>query len=303
MAKALVFAAIFAVGRMASAGTVWIDTDVGIGSPIREVDDAYGLVFAFHSPELRIAGISASYGNAPLAHTTKMAREMAQRFGPDGVRVFAGANSPGDLRRPTEASAALANVLARNSVTYIALGPLTNLATFIELNPAMASRINRIIFVGGQLEGNALTVGPNGRFHIHDANVFKDPIAAELVLRSKIPMTLVPIVTAAKLTVTEEDLRQFNRPGTAAEYLASRSKPWLWFWTRIVKENGGSIFDALAVAAAARPELITTDNRFARMESGNLIAIDQRAPGRSVRACTRFDPKLKRVLVERISEP
>src|SRR3954469_23166191 len=122
------------------AETVWIDTDVSIGSPIREVDDAYALVLAFHSPELRIAGISASYGNAGLARTTRVAREMAERFGPSGVHVFAGAKSPEDRGR-TEASDALANALRRGPVTYLALGPLTNLAGFAELHPELTSRI------------------------------------------------------------------------------------------------------------------------------------------------------------------
>jgi len=66
MRKLAILAAIFCGVHMAAADTVWIDTDVSIGSPIREVDDAYALLLAFHSPEIRIAGISTTYGNALL---------------------------------------------------------------------------------------------------------------------------------------------------------------------------------------------------------------------------------------------
>src|SRR5438270_8004854 len=112
MRKLTLFVVLFGFGRLADAGTVWIDTDVSIGSPIREVDDAYALVLALHSPEVRIAGVSTTYGNAALADTTRIAHEMVRRFGavaslrPD--QVFAGARSAGDLGHRSEASEALA---------------------------------------------------------------------------------------------------------------------------------------------------------------------------------------------------
>src|ERR1700719_2440340 len=119
----------FAVGlvRFAEAGTIWIDTDVSIGSPIREVDDAYALVLAFHSPEIRIAGVSTTYGNASVAATTRAARELVTGFGGGAGltadQVFSGARSANDLGRRSEASEALAMALEKDSVTYIALGP------------------------------------------------------------------------------------------------------------------------------------------------------------------------------------
>src|SRR2546430_13239741 len=102
---------IFLAGiRFAAAGAVWIDTDVSIGSPIREVDDAYAIVVALHSPEIQIAGISTSYGNAPLGHTTRAARELIRQFGAAArlrpEQVFAGARSAADLGRRSEASEA-----------------------------------------------------------------------------------------------------------------------------------------------------------------------------------------------------
>jgi inosine-uridine nucleoside N-ribohydrolase len=302
--KAVLFAAIFAAARVAAAETVWIDTDVSIGSPFREVDDAYALVLAFHSPELRIVGISSSYGNAPLAYTTRAAHQLAARFGPKSARVFAGAKSPRDLGQPTDASNALAKVLAKESATYIALGPLTNLATFVELHPEMARRIKRVIFVGGQAEATELAFGPKGAFHIHDANVFKDPRAAAVVLGSEIPITLAPTATGGKLSLTAPDLRDLERGGRAGEYLARRSKLWLWFWTHFVGTEGGPIFDALAISAAVKPGLVSTDHRHAQMDqAGNLIVSSDLTRGsRRVRFCSNVAPKLKRIVLERLSK-
>ena len=210
------------------ATAVWIDTDVSIGSPIREVDDAYALVLALHSPEIRIVGLSTTYGNAPLGHTTKVARDIVRRFGqPAGftvVEIHSGARSASDLGRRTAASDAFAAALRKGRMTYLALGPLTNLATFLRLNPEMAPRLERVIFLGGQLPGASLSLGPKGSFHIHDANVFKDPTATAVVLRSNIPLTVIPVATASKLLLDAADLRQLEKSGGAGDYLSRRSR-------------------------------------------------------------------------------
>jgi pyrimidine-specific ribonucleoside hydrolase len=80
----------------------WIDTDPSIGPPWREVDDAFALLLAFRCPELRIVGISTTYGNAPLRRTTAVGRDLVRRFGTRAVgeqMVFAGAASPAIVAR------------------------------------------------------------------------------------------------------------------------------------------------------------------------------------------------------------
>ena len=217
-------------------------------------------------------------------------------------QVFTGATSAADLGRRSQASEALATALEKESVTYIALGPLTNLATFLRLHPKSARRIERVIFVGGQAQGTTLAFGPRRSFHIHDANVFKDPAAAEAVVRSNIPLTLVPIATGSELLLNEENLRELERHGGAGNYLARRSKVWLWFWTHFVKTNGGPIFDALAVVTATRPELVSTKRRYAKMdEAGNLIVTDRlTSRERRVRYSTSFAPGTKPFVMRRL---
>jgi pyrimidine-specific ribonucleoside hydrolase len=307
MRKLAVFVAILCTAQAAAAHTVWIDTDVSIGSPIREVDDAYALLLAFHSPEIRIAGISTTYGNASLGDTIRVARDFVQRFGwPAGLTpgdVFAGADSPRSRGRRSAASDALALALRKQKLTYVALGPLTNLATLLQLHPEIAGRIERVVFLGGHRTGDLLAFGPNRSFHIHDANVFKDPAAVEMVLRSRIPLTLLPIETSARLQVDANNLNELSRSGPAGEYLARRSKVWLWFWTKFVRTNGGPIFDALAVVSVTRPELLTMESKYARMdETGNLIVTEGQTNGaRSVQCCTGFAPGSKSVVMRRLA--
>lgn len=306
MRKLAVIVALLSATHVACARTVWIDTDVSIGSPIREVDDGYALVIALHSPEIRIAGVSTSYGNAPLGYTTRAALELLERFGAAAnvrpEQVFAGARSAADLGQRSPASEALARAVEKGAVTYIALGPLTNLATFLRLYPERARKIERVIFVGGQAQGTTLAFGPRRSFHIHDANVFKDPTAAEGVVRSNIPLTLVPVATSSELLLNDENLRDLERYAGAGNYLARRSKVWLWFWTHFVKTNGGPIFDALAVVAATRPELVSMKRRFAKMdEAGNLIVTDRlTSRERRVRYSTSFAPGTKPFVMRRL---
>jgi inosine-uridine nucleoside N-ribohydrolase len=290
--------------RLAAAGTVWIDTDVSIGSPIREVDDAYALVLAFHSPEIRIGGISTSFGNASRGYTTRVARELVRHFGGAANlrtdQVYPGAGSANDLGQRTEASEALARVLEKNRVTYVALGPLTNLATFLQLHPERAGQIERVIFVGGRAAGTTLAFGP-ASFRIHDANVFKDPVAAQRVLDSRIPMTLASVTAGANLSINKSDLQELERNGGAAEYLARRSKWWLWFWTNIAKTDGGPIFDALAVVIAAKPGLVSMASRYAEIDAGSIVLSPRRKAGmRAVQSCTGFAPKTKRLVLDRL---
>lgn len=306
MRKLCVCFALFCLAHHARAERVWLDTDLSIGSPIREVDDAYALVLAFHSPEIRIAGLSTTYGNAPLGQTTRATLDLVERFGDSaGIGredVFAGAISARTLGERTRASDALAASLRKKKLTYVALGPLTNLATFLRLHPKLAERIERIIFLGGQAPGTSLAFGPSRSFRIHDANVFKDPAAVKIVLDSKIPIVIIPIDTASRLELDRDDVRSLKNSGPAGAYLAQRSGFWLWFWTNFVKTKGGPIFDAMAIVPAARPELLTMKQRSAEMDqAGNLIVTSRRTSGaRPVRYCTGFAPGTKEFVMQRL---
>jgi inosine-uridine nucleoside N-ribohydrolase len=309
MRKLCVLAAIICFAQEATGAAVWIDSDVSIGSPIRDVDDAYALVLAFQSPEIRIAGLSTTYGNAALGHTNRSARNLVQRFGGGAgltaSDVFAGARSARDLGRRTAASDGLAAELEKRKLVYVALGPLTNLSTFLRLHPDLAPRIERVIFVGGQPPGTTLAFGPKRSFHIHDANVFKDPVATQAVLRSRVPLTLLPVETVSNLMLDAPDLRKLEQSGDAANYLSRRSRIWLWFWTTIVKEKGGAIFDAPAIIAVTKPELLSSERRHARIDQhGNLLVTRRQVKGaRPVRYCTALDPGTKQFFMRRLMTP
>ena len=292
MRAATFFLGLLCAGRLAGATAVWIDTDPAIGAPWREVDDGFALILAFHSPQLEIAGISTTYGNAGLSRTDAVARNIVRRFG--GVAgvveadVFRGVRRAEDFNTGTAAVDALARALQMRKLTYLALGPLTNLAAFLKIHPELAPRIDRVIFVGGRTPGRALAFGKNGALQIHDANVVKDPAAARMVLESGLPIVLAPVETSAQLLLTRGDARELAAGGEAARFLQKGSRVWLWFWTGMVGNRGGPLFDALAVMAAVKPGSLPKEKRYASVRaSGELIAARESFRGaREVSFCT-----------------
>lgn len=295
--------------QSASAATVWIDTDPSIGSPFREVDDAFALILAFHSPELEIAGISTTYGNTSLKAATRITQDLTVRFGrrsrgAKNIAIHSGAHSPRDLGRATPATEGLRHALQKEELTYLALGPLTNLATFQTLHPALARRIKQVLVVGGQSPNEPLAFGPNGFLRVHDANVFKDPAAMAALLRSDLPLTLTPVATSSRLLLNAADLKSLRR-SEAGIFLHRHTRVWIWFWRNIVRMSGGPLFDALAVLAVARPELVRTERRYATMnEARDLIVREERTRGaRAVRYCAGLDPAARAFVRERLARP
>jgi pyrimidine-specific ribonucleoside hydrolase len=290
----LFFLLVFPVAGRSFAETVWIDTDPSIGSPFRDVDDAFALLLAVRSPNLTIAGVSTTYGNASLQTTTAAARLVLSKLN-SPLAVHPGAQGPRDRARKTEATEALAaTVQQRRSLTYIALGPLTNLAAFQAVHPELARRIKRVVIIGGTTSPTDLRFGSRHPIQIHDANVVKDPAAVAEVLQSRIPITLLPVRTAAHLTVNAGDLDAM-RASPAGDFIQRKSRFWLWFWTKFLGTDGAPIFDATAILAAAEPEQLGIEAGFATLDSdGNLIVSKSRGPGaRAVSFLSRISKRVQ----------
>ena len=302
IARRLVVLSLLLVAAKAEARAikVWIDTDPSIGPPWREVDDAFALVLAFHSPELEIVGISSTYGNVGVKRTTTVARDLVRRCGAD-VQVYPGAASRRDLQRQSEAVAALARALRLQRLTYVALGPLTNFAAFLRQHPELAHRIERVIFVGGKSPGYEPAFGRNAWLRIHDANVFKDPDAVAQVLASRVPLVLAPVEASSHLVLEREEWRQLRTAGPAARYLHRKTRVWTVFWTKVVRHPGGPLFDSLAVLLASTPRLIATEERYAVIRGNDLIAATDRVRGsRAARFATRVPARAQQLAIERL---
>ena len=136
------------------------------------------------------------------------------------------------------------------TVTLCTLGPLTNVALALVREPQIASRISRIVAMGGGFfEGGNTT--PAAEFNIH-----VDPHAARVVFEAGIPITLIPLDCTHKALTTAKRVAQFramkNKSGPATAAL-------LDFFERYDEHkygtDGGPLHDPCVIAWLLKPEL------------------------------------------------
>jgi len=178
-----------------------IDTDAGI-------DDAIALMTALASQDADILAITTVAGNVDVDSVVRNVNLTLDLFGKN-VPVFRGAAYP-LLREPVNASglmeedglggasekypapnrkipeepaaAALVRLVKEEKgpglLTLVALGPLTNLALAVRLNPEIVSEIDTLFVMGGAMEGRGNTT-PSTEF-----NFYADPEAAAIIFNA-----------------------------------------------------------------------------------------------------------------------
>ncbi|MGH7028811.1 MAG: nucleoside hydrolase [Stellaceae bacterium] len=251
---------------------VIIDTDPGI-------DDAIAILLALASPdELQVLGIVAVAGNLPLPLTERNARQICEFAGRPHLAVYPGCARP--LLRPPATAAQIhsdslgerlglpepvmalqqqhgvdflietVRAAAAGAVTICALGPLTGIALALVKAPDIALRIDEIVVMGGA--GFELgNITPAAEFNIH-----ADPHAAEIVLGSGIPLTMIPLDVTHQVLSTPPRIAALqglgNRCGPAVAALLADFEEAR---TARFGERGRALHDPCVIAYLLRPDL------------------------------------------------
>jgi pyrimidine-specific ribonucleoside hydrolase len=303
---------------MSQPEAVWIDTDPACGlGATDDVDDCWALLAAFKSPEIVVRGISTVFGNVDCDTAHRVASNFIRRSTEEeGVAVpalYRGASEkcvPGSPRA-SEASHAISVALQSESLTIIALGPLTNIAMALELNPELKQKVKRVVAIAGNRPGGRRFWFQKKPIHFHDLNFKKDPGAFEIVLASGVPVTLLPFEAAQQVTITTEDLDQVADMEGTAGWLAEASRGWLRFWEKSLGERGFYPFDSLAVMYVVLPELFFCEQIPARVirRRSRFVVRDELAvsknftEGTDVSYCTKIDRNFKHNLLVRLGVP
>ena len=219
---------------------VIIDCDTG-------VDDALALLFALRSPALNVLGITTVAGNVQLEKVVRNTLLVVEHSGKQ-VPVFRGASRPltgslrtaeyvhghdglGDIGFPDPQSNAddehAVNFIIRTfmqatrPVDLITLAPLTNIALALSKEPKLEDRIHSLVMMAGGITGGNIT--PMAEF-----NVYTDPEAADIVLRSRIPKTMVPLEPIVEgATLQAQEVEQLEKTDT----------PWCWLAGRLLRKR------------------------------------------------------------------
>ncbi len=297
--------AIAALANAAPRRAVWIDTDPSIALGEHEIDDGIALLQAFASPELDIRGISIVYGNADLPTASRIGREVVERFGPKGMRVFIGAGSAQDLGRETEASRALAKELERGRLTIFALGPATNVATVVKNHPELVKNIEQVIAVAGRRPGQQFIAGPKQKTPFRDFNFELDPEAFRVLLVSAVPLVLAPWEISSKVWITREDVQLAAKTNRGMAWILPAAEDWLAMWSREFGAPGFNPFDALAIGYVINRGDMECSRFAAAVENSDkpyLIVRPSAGAKRTVTYCFAAKASFKEDLLKRLKQ-
>ena len=271
-----------------------IDCDPG-------VDDAIALLLAFGAAErLDLLAVTTVGGNVPAALTARNARIIRQIAGREDVPVHAGAAAPliraaeaashfhgesglgrlevfepGAGAAPGHSAAAIVElVMARppGSVSIAAMGPLTNLALAVRLEPALAGRLERVVFMGGaRREGGNITASA-------EYNVYADPHAAQVVLGSGCPVVVLGLDATHQVRTTPERLAAIAALGTPAARAATELLAFsVEVERRLVGPEAPPLHDPCTIAWLLAPELFTTVPAHIQVETASPLTMGHTA--------------------------
>ena len=254
-----------------TARKIIIDCDPG-------QDDAVCLLLALASPEeLDVLGITAVAGNVPLHLTERNARIICELADSD-VPVFSGCDKPMvrelvtaehvhgrtgidgtevyDPDYPLQEQHAVDFIIDTvmkhepGEVTLVPTGPLTNIATAFEKEPAIVERVAEVVLMGGAMRTGG-NITPSAEF-----NIFVDPHAANIVFGCGRPVYAFGLDVTHQVLTTPERLERLR---ALDNKVAQATVGMLEFYDKHDIEKygtpGGPLHDPCTIAWLLQPNL------------------------------------------------
>ncbi|MGN9840620.1 nucleoside hydrolase [Nonomuraea sp. H19] len=273
---------------------VILDVDTG-------TDDAVAIMFAALHPDLDLIGVTTVNGNVPLENTTDNTLRVLDWIGRSDIPVFAGLARPiarlgfpsakhfdrdsGDdphgsalpipeprsVCQDTGAVEFLIETLrsATEQITLVPVGPLSNIATALAIDPSLTNAVDEVVIMGG---GHAVTnVTASAEF-----NIWADPEAANMVLSAGFSrLTLVPLDATYQALVTRDTCARLEESATPAGIAASRfiSRRIDAYDGTVTADDAAPVHDVVCTAYLVRPEIITTRSLHVTVDTTSPLTI------------------------------
>ncbi|GLD65446.1 inosine-uridine preferring nucleoside hydrolase-like protein [Lates japonicus] len=262
---------------------VIIDTDCGI-------DDAQAIMMALAAPNIQILGITCVFGNAAVENVCQNVLRVLSVCERERIPVFRGSGGPlvGDSNSCSDhfGSDGLGDVLEdrdpqweekiqrehavnamirlvsenQNQVSLVALGPLTNLALAVRLDPCFPQKLKDLYIMGGNMEGKGnVTI-------CAEFNFATDPESAYIVLEEFLcPTYLASWEYSCRNALTWEFFEELiNQDAPAACFMKTiTSKCWAYSKEAMMNKRdvyfgpGFVSYDAYAMAACINGSVVT----------------------------------------------
>ena len=240
-----------------------IDTDPG-------VDDAIAILMALAAPEVEVVGLTSVGGNAPLARTTRNLLALLQAARCEGIPVAKGASrplrgkftyaarfhGPGGLSirlpepviRPVDQGVVpfLHDLLTQESgsVVLVALGPLTNVARLLCEHPDALEHAKNFVAMGGAVNA------PGNVTPLAEFNAYCDPIAADIVFSSRVPITLVDLAACRQVGINRQQAFGLHSRHPLGQLTLNLLQGW---FKKEPSRQRFEFYDPLAMAVALNP--------------------------------------------------
>lgn len=284
-----------------SPAPMMMDVDTG-------VDDAAAIALAL-GLEADLVGVTTVAGNVPIDLSTRNSLQVLSLLGAEDVPVFRGASRPlaaeyqdaahvhgsnglggAELPEPLaaeqeltapEAIVAMAEEFA-GELTFVSVGPMTNLAMALSLRPAIVEQITKVVIMGGSYfhPGN---ITPYAEF-----NAYVDPDALDQVFQAgwkEIIAVGLDVTHQTALTQSMWEDIPADAEGAAGLIRAISGRT---FQERV--RTGFFLHDPLAVAVALDPSLIATRDMAVRVTmSGDRRGQTVAGDGGMVKVATSVD--------------
>jgi inosine-uridine nucleoside N-ribohydrolase len=273
-----------------------LDVDTG-------TDDAVALMLAALHPDLELIGATTVNGNVPVDYCTENSLRTFDWIGVE-VPVYEGVTRPiaradfpiprpdiqstsavhgGYLdvppsRSKKQATGAVEYLVetyraATEPIILVPVGPLSNIATALTMEPRLKDLIPELVIMGGAHHHGNVT--PRAEF-----NVWADPEAARVVFGSGVRrITLVPLDATHRALVSLDDCTKLRALGTPAGEAAAR------FTERrihgydttqpMARPHAAPVHDALAVAAIVDRSVITTQRLHVDVETHGELTVGE----------------------------
>ncbi|CAH0058367.1 unnamed protein product [Clonostachys solani] len=256
-----------------------LDTDLSMGAGA-DVDDGFALALAHADPNIQLDLVTTVNGNTDVESATILTGVLMDRLNINAqdTPLVRGAETPmmyserlripaahvsamkDTARKPVPGKyAALAmveHIMANpGEITVVAIGPLTNIATAILLEPRIKTAIKELVIMGGVFFGSMYSHNKPGEF-----NVFTDPEAARAVLYSGIPQRWIGLDVTLQVRLTMEDADSLKKsPSKFAQFAGQASATYIDYqavrFPGRPKMTSVPMHDPLAVACVSKPEL------------------------------------------------
>lgn len=238
------------------------------------------ILAAFNSPEVEILGLTTLFGNVPTTMATSNALRLIHIAGRPDVPVVEGAHTsicgvvkeriadfvhgsdgfgntdqpPLDGKlAPSPGSAAEFIVRMANTypgeVTVLALASLTNVALALQLDPKLATKLNRLVALGGAFHTSG-NVNPAA-----EANIYGDPDAANVVFSRMPNCWLLGLDVTHSCLMSTTAIDSVKGQGRHGTFLHSITQFYLQYHKKMYGMDAVFVHDAAALAAVIKPEL------------------------------------------------